>query len=120
HVVKQPGGDGDDVELHVGQEVGDGERMDEVWLAGMTDLSTVLERREYVGPAKELDIGIRAVCPDFFEQILESNHEKRCLTPGTASGPGVDGRACRPVRTRTIVSATKGAACVLFRERRSR
>ena len=32
-VVEQAGGDGDDVELHVGQEVGDLERVDEVGLA---------------------------------------------------------------------------------------
>ena len=49
-VVEQAGGDGDDVQLHVGQEVGDGERVDEVGLPRMADLSPVLEGREDVGP----------------------------------------------------------------------
>ena len=49
-VVEQAGGDGDGVELHVGQEVGDGEGVDQVGLAGMAHLSPVLEGREDVGP----------------------------------------------------------------------
>ena len=82
-VVEQPGGDGHGVELHVGEEVGDRQRVDEVGLAGMADLAPVLEGREHVGPAEQLDVGVRAVGPDFFEQILEANHENRCLTTGT-------------------------------------
>jgi hypothetical protein len=39
----------------------------------------MLERRKYVGPAKQLEVGLGAVTPDFFEQRLESNHENRCL-----------------------------------------
>ena len=69
-----------DVELHVGQEVGDRQGVDEVGLAGVADLSPVLEGREDVGPAEQLDVGVRAVGPDFFEEILEANHENRCLT----------------------------------------
>ena len=79
-VVEQAGGDGHGVELHVGQEIGDGERVDEVGLAGMAHLSPVLERREDVGPPEQLDVGVRAVGPDFFEEILEANHGIRCLT----------------------------------------
>ncbi len=79
-VVEQAGGDGDDVELHVGEEVGDLERVDEVGLAGMADLSLVLEGREDVGPPEQLDVGVRAVGPDLFEEVLEANHESRCLT----------------------------------------
>ena len=78
-VVQQAGGDGHDVELHVGQEVGDGQGVDEVGLAGVADLSPVLEGREDVGPPEQLDVGVRAVGPDFFEEILEANHGNRCL-----------------------------------------
>ena len=73
-VVEEAGGDGDGVELHVGQEVGDRERVDQVGLARVADLSPVLEGREDVGPPEQLDVGVRAVGPDFFEQILEANH----------------------------------------------
>ena len=49
-VVQQAGGDRHDVELHVGEQVRDLERVDEVGLAGMAHLSLVLERREDVRP----------------------------------------------------------------------
>ena len=69
-----------DVQLHVGEEVGHGQRMDQVGLAGMAHLSPVLEGREHVGAPQQLDVGVRAVSPDLFEQILEANHDNRCLT----------------------------------------
>src|SRR5207302_1057461 len=59
---------------------GDGERMNQVGLARVAHLSAVLEGREHVGPPEQLDVGVRAVGPDFFEQILEANHENRCLS----------------------------------------
>ena len=49
-VVEQAGGDRDDVELHVGEQVGDLQRVDEVGLAGVADLSLVLEGGEDIGP----------------------------------------------------------------------
>jgi len=78
--VEQAGRDGNGVELHVGEEVGDGERMDEVGLARVAHLSPVLERREHVGAPEHLDIGVRAVGPHFFEEVLEANHGIWCLT----------------------------------------
>ncbi len=78
-VVQEAGGDGDGVELHVGEEIGDGERVDEVGLPGMADLALVLEGREHVGPPEQLDVGVGGVGPHFFEEILEANHGIRCL-----------------------------------------
>ena len=74
-VVQQAGGDGHRVQLHVGQEVGHRQRMDQIGLAGVAHLSPVLEGRKDVGPPQQLDVGVRAVGPDFFEEILEANHE---------------------------------------------
>ncbi len=82
-VVEQPGGDRDHVQLHVGEEIGHFERVDEVGLPRMADLSLVLERREDVRPPEQLEVGIRAVAPHFLEERLESNHENRCLTSRT-------------------------------------
>ena len=79
-VVEKAGGDADDVELHVGQNVGDLERMDEVGLARVADLSLVLQGREDVGPPEQLEVGIGTVGPDLFQQVLEANHLFRCLT----------------------------------------
>ena len=76
---RRPDGDADDVQLHVGQDVGDLEGMDEVGLAGMADLSLVLQGREDVGPPEQLEIGVRTVAPDLFEQVLEANHRIWCL-----------------------------------------
>ena len=79
-VVEQAGGDRDHVELHVGEEIGHLERMDQVRLAGMADLSLVLEGREDVGPPQQLEVGVGAVGPDLFDEVLEPNHDERCLT----------------------------------------
>ena len=79
-VVEQAGGDGHDVELHVGEEVGNRQGMDQIRLSRVADLSPVLEGREDVGPPEQLDVGVRAVGPDLFEQIFEANHGIRCLS----------------------------------------
>ena len=97
-VVEEPGGDRDDVELHVGEQVGDLERVDEVGLARMADLSLVLEGGEDVGPPQQVDVGVRVVRPDLFDEVLEPDHDLWCLTlqadevaaPGVPHGP-VDG-----------------------------
>ena len=73
-VVEQAGGDGDGVQPHVGEDVGDLERMDEVGLARVADLSLVLERREDVGAPQQLDVGVGGIGPNFLDQVLEPNH----------------------------------------------
>ena len=78
-VVEEPGRDRHRVELHVGKEVGDRERVDQVGLAGVADLSPVLEGGEDVRPPQQLDVGVRAVGADFLEKVLEANHGIRCL-----------------------------------------
>ena len=79
HVMEQASGNADRVKLHVGQDVRHFQRVDEVGLPRMANLSLVLQGRENVGPAEQLKIGVRAVAPDLVEQILEANHEVRCL-----------------------------------------
>ena len=88
-VVQQPGGDADDVQLHVGEDVGDLEGMDEVGLAGMADLSLVLQGRKHVGPPEQLEVRVGAVAPDLVEQVLEANHEERCLIRAEGSPGGL-------------------------------
>ena len=73
-VVEEAGRDGHDVELHVGEEVGDLERVDEVGLARVAHLSLVLAGREDVGPAQQLEVRVRAVGPDLLDEVLEPNH----------------------------------------------
>src|SRR6266508_970613 len=78
-IVEEPGGNGDRVELHVGQKVGDGKWMNQVGFTGMAYLSPMLERREDIGAPQQLNVGVRTVGPDLFEEILEANHGIRCL-----------------------------------------
>ncbi len=80
NVVEEAGGDGDGIELEVGQEVGDRQRVYQIGLAGVAYLPLVLEGGEHVGAPEQLDVGVRAVGPNFFQQILEANHRKWCLT----------------------------------------
>ena len=68
--------DGDDIELHVGEKIGNGKGMNQVGLARVAQLSAVLERREDVGAPQQFDVGVRAVRPDLFQQIFEANHHK--------------------------------------------
>ena len=62
------------VHLQVGEDRGDLEGVDQVGLAGVADLAAVLEGREDVGPPEQLDVGVRVVLPDFFQQVLEADH----------------------------------------------
>ena len=78
-VVQQAGGNRDDVELHVGELVGDFERVDEVGLARMAHLSLVLEGGEDIGPPQQVNVGVRVDAPDFFDEVLEPDHEVWCL-----------------------------------------
>ncbi len=74
HVVQEAGGDGDDVQPHVGEDVGHFQRMDEVGLTGVAHLSLVLEGGKHVGPSQQFDVRFGVVDADFFDQVLEPNH----------------------------------------------
>ena len=84
-VVQQPGGDGHRIEPHVGQNAGHLERMHQVGLPRMPDLSLVLQRGEHVGPAKELPFLVRGVCSDPLEKVFESNHYLEAKSPKMVS-----------------------------------
>ena len=73
-VVQQAGSDGHDVESHVREDVGDLERMDEIRLTGMANLSLVLERREDIRLSQQFDICVRRAGPDLLDEVLEPNH----------------------------------------------
>ena len=74
-VVQNPSAERELIQLHVREESTDLERVDEVGLARVADLSLVLHRREDVRAAKQLQIRVGTVAPHFFEEALEPNHE---------------------------------------------
>ena len=86
-VVQEPGRNRHDVELHVRELVGHLERVDQIRLPGVTDLALVLEGRKDVRPPQQVNIGVRVDPPDFFDEILEPDHEVRCLTNCGEAGP---------------------------------
>ena len=73
-VVEQAGGNGDDVQPHVGQQTGHFQGVHQVGLAGVADLALVLEGREDVRPPQQLDVGVRGIGADLVDEILEPNH----------------------------------------------
>ena len=80
NVVQEAGRDGDHVQPHVRQEVGDLQRVHQIRLAGSTDLSLVLVGGEDVGPPEQLGVGVRIGRAHLLEQIFEPDHGCRCLT----------------------------------------
>ena len=83
HVVEEAGRHRHDVELHLREKIGDLQRVDEIWLARVTDLSLVFQRGKDVRPPQKLEVGFGAVAPHFLEERLESNH----LRPGRPTLP---------------------------------
>ena len=102
-VVQEPGRNRHDIELHVGEQVGDLEGMDQVWLPGMADLPLVLEGREDVRPPQQLNVGLGIGVPDLVDEVLEPNHNRRCLTSRASCCAGQPGRSPRPKRAAVVV-----------------
>ena len=74
HVVQEPDGDGGLVEAHLGQDVGDVERVDKIRLARAAHLSAMLARRKNEGAVEQLLIEVRLVSLDFVEDVFEAEH----------------------------------------------
>ncbi len=68
-VVQQAGGDGGGVHLHLGEDLADFERMDDVGLAGGALLAFVLLDAELPGAADEVEVVVGAVAVDGVEQL---------------------------------------------------
>jgi hypothetical protein len=41
----------------------------------MAHLSLVLEGREDIGPPQQVNVSLRVDAPDFFDEVLEPDHE---------------------------------------------
>ena len=62
------------VHPHLGQDRGHLEGVDEVGLARGADLPLVLDRREDVGLAEDLEVGVGVVALDRLVDVLEADH----------------------------------------------
>ena len=68
HVVQEPGGHRGDVHLEVDQEVGDLQRMAEIWLAGGPLLTLMRGGRESVSAREDVEISPRLVLRNLLDQ----------------------------------------------------
>ena len=73
-VVQEPGRDGHDVQLHVGELVGYLQRVHEIGFTGVPDLALVLERGKHIGAPEQLNVSLGVICPNFFDEVLEPDH----------------------------------------------
>ena len=73
-VVQQAGRDRHVVEMHLGDEMRNLQRVRDVLLPGPADLTRMLQGRELVGPMQQIRIRVRVVRADRAEQILEAEH----------------------------------------------
>jgi hypothetical protein len=74
YVVQQPGGHADGVQLELRQYVRHFERVDQIGLARLSDLTPVLARGKQVGLAQQLLVRAGVVLANLFQNSLESNH----------------------------------------------
>jgi len=74
YVVQQSSGYADRVEVEVGEQIGNLERMDEVRLARFTSLSAMFAGREEVCAAQEVFIRAGMISANLFEYGLDTNH----------------------------------------------
>jgi hypothetical protein len=74
HVVEQPDRDADRVHPHLGEDRGHLERVHEVGFARGPQLALVLDRREDVCLAEDLQVGLGVVPLDGLLDVLEPNH----------------------------------------------
>ena len=76
YVVEEASRDRHFVEPHLGEYIGDFERVDEVRLAGGARLPLVLARREEVGAAEHVEVGLRVIARDLLDDLFDANHKK--------------------------------------------
>ena len=74
HVVQEAGDDAGQIELEIGEDEGDRQRVRQIRLARRSRLALVLLGREDVGLAQEVEVGPLHVGLDFFLDVLEADH----------------------------------------------
>src|SRR4029078_3197875 len=79
-IVEKSGSDTDGIEIEIGDNVGDSERVDQVGLTRLPSLSTVLPGGEQIVSAQKLLVHAGVVHAQLFYYRLESNH---CFWPST-------------------------------------
>ena len=74
-VVEDGGDDGLVVQLQVGEDAGNLDRMAEIGVAGGADLGAMRLHREDIGAVDQPLVGIRIVGPDLLDQLILPQHD---------------------------------------------
>ena len=74
HIVQQPGGDGDRIEIHIGQDAGNLQGMRKIGLAGQPHLSVMHPGTENIGPVDDVQVGFGVAVGGLVQNICDSNH----------------------------------------------
>ncbi len=64
------------VEAHVSQNVCYFQRMDQIGFARRALLAAMLARRKQIGASQQVQVGLRMVAADFFDNFFDANHKK--------------------------------------------
>jgi len=75
-VVQDRGGDRLVVEVQLGQDAGDLDRMAEIRVARRTLLRAMRVDREHIGAVEQRLVGVRVVCEDPIDQLILSQHRR--------------------------------------------
>ena len=72
--MQQADRDGRLVEMEIGEDVSNIERMHQIWFTGVANLSAVLEGGEDVGLLQQLLVEVGLVTFDPIEDVFEADH----------------------------------------------
>ena len=86
-VVQHGGDDGRIVDLELGQDRGDFERVRKVGIAGGALLAAVRLHREHIGAIEHVLVGAGIVAPDPFHQLVLPHHRRKVSTLSNAESP---------------------------------
>jgi hypothetical protein len=74
HVVQQRGADAGGVEVELGDDAGDADRMDEIGVPRATQLTLVHTGGVHVRPIDQLGVRVLVIAPDSVENLRERDH----------------------------------------------
>ena len=78
YIMKQPGRNRDGVQTHIGQNVCDFQRMNQIGFAGGALLALVLARRKQVSAPQQIEVGLRMIASYFLADFFDSDHKNIC------------------------------------------
>ena len=105
-IVQQPGDDRGAVELHLGEDAGDLDRMRKIGVAGSAQLCAMRLHRIDVGAVERGFVRVRIVGSDEFDQLELPHHDEHLAVSSMSSSSGLSGL----IRTARLIHSLAGRA----------